>query len=116
MRGRRFSARPDEPLRLTTDAFSAKEAKKEGGIQVDVSMYVRQPNTEVGSSSRDAAAALTTGDANTWDAPLVGAVLPPFAGTPAAAGAVAMTAPEALARAFEYGFEVNDVAYAPLSQ
>jgi hypothetical protein len=116
VRGLRFGARPDEPLRLTTDAFSAEEAKKEGGIEVDVSMFVRQPNIEVGSSSRGAAAALTSGDANTGDAPGVGAVLPPFAGTPAAAGVVAMTAPEALARAFEYGFEVDDVAYAPLSQ
>lgn len=43
-------------------------------------------------------------------------MLPPFASTPAAAGVVAMTAPEALARAFEYGFEVNEVAYAPLHQ
>jgi hypothetical protein len=116
VRAWRFGARPDEPLRLTTDAFSAEQAKKEGGIEVDVSMFVRQPNTGVGSSSRGAAAALTSGDANTGDAPLVGAVLPPFAGTPAAAGVVAMTAPEALARAFEYGFEVDGVAYAPLSQ
>ena len=116
VRAWRFGARPDEPLRLTTDAFSAEEAKKEGGIEVDVSMYVRQPNTEVGSSSRGAAAALISGDANTGDAPGVGAVLPPFAGTPAAAGVVAMTAPKALARAFEYGFEVDGVAYAPLCQ
>ena len=116
VRGWRFSALPDEPLRLTTDAFSAEEAKKEGGIEVDVSMFVRQPNTEVGSSSRGAAAALISGGANTGDASGVGAVLPAFAGTRAAAGVPAMTAPEALARAFEYGFEVDDVAYAPLSQ
>ena len=80
-----------------------------------MSMYVRQPNTEVGSSSRGAAAALTSGDANAGDAS-VGAVLPAFAPTPAAAGVVAMKAPEALARAFEYGFEVDGVAYAPLSR
>ena len=115
VRGWRFSARPDEPLRLTTDAFSAEEAKKEGGIEVDVSMFVRQPYTEVGSSSRGAAPALISGDANTGDAPGV-VVLPPFAGTPAAAGVVAVTAPKALARAFEYGFEVDGVAYAPLCQ
>jgi hypothetical protein len=115
VRAWRFGARPDEPLRLTTDAFSAEEAKKEGGIEVDVSMYVRQPNTEVGSSSRGAAAALTSGDANAGDAS-VGAVLPAFAPTPAAAGVVAMKAPEALARAFEYGFEVDGEAYAPLSR
>ncbi len=112
----RFGARPDEPLRLSTDAFSVEEAKKEGVIEVDVSMFVRRPNTGDGSSSRGSAAALISGDASTGDAPLLGVELPPFAGTPAAARVVAMTAPEALACAFEYGFEMDGVAYAPPSQ
>ena len=93
------------PRRITMDVYSAEQAKKEGGIEVEVSMFVRQPNSEVGSSSRGAAVALTSGDENAGDAPVVGAVLPLFAHTPAAAGVVAMTASEALARAVEYGFE-----------